>query len=178
VAVWGAVLSVQDVPNGNDVIGIDPDHHGVHNRALSSDLSLAARAGYFRSVAGSARGCGRLGGGLCDGHPVPDKHAHLLLLAASSDRHAAGRLSYLHHSQPVDAQHEIRISGTISLSLNFARNNTGIRYIPDVIRSYSRRARSAINPLEAYKNRTWHSRGKIFYLSKFSYHFSAKTDHD
>ena len=111
MAVWGAVLSVQDVPNGNDVIGIDPDHHGVHNRALSSDLSLAARSGYFRSVAGSARGCGRLGGGLCDGHPVPDKHAHLLLLAASSDRHAAGRLSYLHHSQPVDAQHEIRISG-------------------------------------------------------------------
>ena len=90
MAVRPAVLSVQDVPNGNDVISIDPDHHGVHNRALSSDLSLAARAGDFRSVTGRARGGRRLGGGLCDGHPVPDKHAHILLLAASSNREAAG----------------------------------------------------------------------------------------
>ena len=114
VEVRRAVLSLQDVLNGNDVIGIDHDHHGVHDRAISSHLPLAARAGHFRSVAGSARRGGRVGGGVCDRNSVPDTHSHLLLRRASCDWSPASRLAHLYHSQPVDAEHEIRVSGIIS----------------------------------------------------------------
>jgi len=118
VALRRTVLSLQDVPDGNDVIGIDPDHNGVHNRALSGHLSLAARTGDFRSVAGSARGGRRLGGRLSNCHSVPDTHAHLLLHAASTDRTPACRLSHLYDSRPVDAKHEIRVSGTNTINLS------------------------------------------------------------
>lgn len=111
VAVRRAVLSLQDVPHRDDVVCFDPHHHGVHDRALYRHLSLATLAGHFRSAAGRARGDRRMGCRVSHRDPVSDTHAHLLLPAASGDRASARRLTYLHHTQPVDAKYEIRISG-------------------------------------------------------------------
>jgi len=112
VALRRVVLPLQNVPHGNDVIGVDPDHRRVHGRALPGHLSLAARPGHVGPVAGRARGGRRVGGGVRDGRSVPDTHPHLPLPPASGNRAPACRLSYLHNTQPVDAQHEIRLSGT------------------------------------------------------------------
>ena len=111
MAVRRAVLPLQNVPDGNDVISIDPDYRGVHCRALSSHLPLAARAGHFRSVAGRARRRRRVGGGVRHRRSVPHTRAHLLLPATSSDRAPTRRLSHLYDTQRVDAKHEIRLSG-------------------------------------------------------------------
>jgi len=128
VAVRRAVLSLQDVPHGDDVVCVDPHHHRVHGRALHSDLSLSALTSHFRSAAGRARGDCRVGGRLSHRHPVSHTHAHLSLSASSSYRTSTRRLSYLHHTQPVDAKYEIRISGN---TMHFyAMMSVGVRFIP------------------------------------------------
>jgi len=112
VAVRRGLLSLQDLPDGNDVICLHSDHHRVHGGALPGDLPLSARAGNFRFIAGSACRGRRLGDSLHHGHSVPDTHSHLLLRSASDHRTTSGRLAHLHHSRAVDAEHEIRLSGT------------------------------------------------------------------
>jgi len=53
VAFRRVVLSLQDVPNGNDVIGVHPDDNGVHGGALRCHLLPAEGAVHVQPTAGS-----------------------------------------------------------------------------------------------------------------------------
>jgi len=132
LAFRNRLLPVQDIFDGNDVIGIDSDHSGVHHRALPGDLSFPAGASDFRSVARRSLRRRRLDCRQRDGGRLPDPHAHFLLRHRSTvggyrdviDRDFAGRqwrscafsaaarrLVDMHYSDRVDAEHDIRLSG-------------------------------------------------------------------
>jgi len=53
VDVRRAVLSLQDVSDGNDVIGVGADDNGVHGRALRGDLSSTARSDHIDPTQGA-----------------------------------------------------------------------------------------------------------------------------
>ena len=58
-----AVLSLQDVSNGNDVIGVGADDHGVHGGAVRGDLSPTASSDHVDTSQGTQ------GDRLCQSRP-------------------------------------------------------------------------------------------------------------
>jgi len=66
-----AVLSLQDVSNGNDVIGVGADDHGVHGGAVRGDLSPTASSDHVDTSQGTQ------GDRLCQSRPSAVLYAML-----------------------------------------------------------------------------------------------------
>ena len=79
VAPWRAVLSVEDFSDGDDVVRVDPYHHGVHGGAVRGNLSPAARPRHVDAAAGRAHNRRRLAGGLRHRPALPASHQNVLL---------------------------------------------------------------------------------------------------
>lgn len=109
MATGSAVLSVQDLSDGDDVIGVDSDDRCVHSGALHGHLSSDEGPDDvepWKSRQGHRR---HLDQRLHLVHSVSHSHAHLLLPEESGDERIPERISRLQHSDRMDAADEGRI---------------------------------------------------------------------
>ena len=112
MAAGRAVLPVQDVPHGDDVVGVDLDHHSVHGRALCGHLSPAARARRLHAAARRQDHRRRLGGRLRHRAAVPAPHQDVLLRRRpDATSTSARRVAHLQHSDALAGAHAILLPG-------------------------------------------------------------------
>lgn len=100
MAIRSAILSLQDLPDGDDVIGIDSHNSGLYRRTSRGHLLPASRTYnvYVASISDGEGRCRGMVGRSRDSATVPPLHADLLLPPGPRFRALDIRFPHLQHS--------------------------------------------------------------------------------
>jgi len=113
VALWTAILSLQDVPDGGHVLCVCANDPRIHRRTVRGNLSSSAGAGSLDARARRQNPSRALDRRVAVSATVSTAHAHLLLPRRPTPlgRPTAARLTRLQHSAFVDDADEVRGAG-------------------------------------------------------------------